>query len=250
MFNNDDETKRIDIQHDLINHDATIVSYIKNNIAIPFQDGSSVVNPRVELVNKERWSDVIDRGGRKDQTKELVNLPVIVLYRSNIEIIEGRIPKALGEKFYTYVMARMNKGSYNPETNRKEFLITAKPIDIQVMYDVRVVTNMKKHNDIITQRFIVDEGKNWSDSGYFMIPKYNNMSDSSQNAEDAQERIIRTSFSMMVDSKLKPSLDKNGQPPVKKVGSFRGFEINTEAVMNGSDFDKFLTDNNFVEKKY
>lgn len=77
----------------LIDIDNALLDYITKNIGFPFVDYSNKsINVGVEFKNKDRFFNTFFQDEKKDKSKELYNLPIILLQRNDIRLIKNETP--------------------------------------------------------------------------------------------------------------------------------------------------------------
>lgn len=201
--NNNDRT------HGLIAFDSALEKYIKKNIAFDFSDKNDNIKTSVLFAKPEQWTELKDKATVKVNIDgNHVNLPVISLYRTDVIINKSMVPHWIEDKFLEYAIAKENL----PTIGDKEYtktVVQRRGIYVEMYYSVEIITQNHFHLDHLIEQFILNEGKYWSDDENFsMRVTYESFPDTSQSADQNQERIISTSFNVQMNGQILPKFKK------------------------------------------
>lgn len=233
---NTPENTRQDFNHELINIDDAISSYIQKHIAYPIELGGKQIKTSVDYANPERWSKMAYSKEDIDQTELLSRLPIITLNRNNINTKKDKSPQYLPDDVIEYLAVEYSKPSLDPD-GRTIYNYKRKPIEISADYSVTIIANHVQHADHLVQQFLLHEGKSWQDSWYEVRVQYNNISNNSPFIDGNQERIIRHNFSMTVDGQISPRNNSN-----KKV------KVQVPSIAKVVTVEKEVTNEEFAKK--
>jgi hypothetical protein len=241
---------REDLIGALVQYDLVVMDYIKKHIAFDFQIDGKTITTDVRITNPERWSISINEPNKKDQLQNLKNLPLITIARTDLDIITGRTPKAVSDELYSYIVNKINKKTISPLPNQKEYTVVRLPKSVDLFYSIMIISDKKSHNNKLVERFVMEQGKYWSLDGYPVYVNFENIGDASQNADQNQERLIRSTISLRLDNvKILTGVKYDGKNRIKKVQSLKGIEVGLEADVSSEEFER-LTDENKYSTRY
>lgn len=232
---NESEIKDIYVKQALIDIDTHVSTYVKTHICSDISDNGTSFNVNLKFANPQRISSQINRSEEMDYTDSKAELPMIIINRIGIDTQNSIIPTWIPDSLYSYVLNKEYKKQHNQYANI-EYLITRVPTNIVVNYDFRILSTTKKHNDILMERFVMNNGKNWSLGKYDVTMKYTAISDSSNTITNDTERIIRSNFSGTAFTKLVPAV--RNEDLIKVVHPLKAVTIQDEEEITFVDFIK------------
>lgn len=230
---------REDVEQELVDIDHKILNYIKTNIAFDISDNNNRVPITVKTTKPQRWSSVLNREEERDTTETKGNLPLITLSRFGIDNSVDVIPNWIPDELYSYVLNKVNQ-KRETNANNGYYTVTRKPSDVNITYEIRIVSETQKHNDIIQQRFLVHNRKAWSTDGYTFRVTYPSINDGSVAPQIDQERLIRSTFTMSLNTKIKTSVTSDETQIVKKVYPVTAVKLDVEVEMTEEETKKIF----------
>lgn len=220
-----DKDEEKDFSVTLIDIDTTILSHLDNVISPTIVDAGRQVKVPINYASPERWKAIRKDGGIRDKNGK-IQCPVVVFRRTTMQRNDNLVTL---NRYLQYPVVKQ----FSPKNNydkfsvmtgfapRKEFYSVAMPDHVIVNYDFIIWT------DLVEQGNSIVEGINFATEDYWgdkvrakfrtTISDYN--FETSTDAD--QDRIVKTTFNMMVYAYLLPNKYENYQSTTQKAFSMR-----------------------------
>ena len=223
----------------LIDVDTTIAEYM-STIVIP-DVVENEVKTKVPLLygNAERWAGARKDGYIRDQRGK-IQIPLVMFKRNSIDRNES-----MANFSEQNVIATFKR--YTPKNKYERFSLQNNvrpskelhslnvPKYVTITYEVMIWTSFTEHMNTITEAFQWANDKYWGkEDGYKFKVKIDSF-DNQQEVGQGSERIIRTTFTMVVNAYLIPE-KYNEKPTVKKSYSPKRIMFSVETDLSGTMF--------------
>lgn len=197
--------KRNNTDVSFVDIDYAIETYIKNKIATPFLDpvDKNQITVDVKTKNPERWIEQKDMK-TKDITGAHYTFPIIGIARNGIDIRSDKVPHWLNDKDLMYNIGMFHMTTYDDE-GKKVYKRVRRPVYIDANYEFEIISDLKRHTNLISEQFIYHEGKYWSDDEtYAFKVDYKSVLDGTVSADQGQERLVISSINATCSGYLLP----------------------------------------------
>ena len=164
--------------------------------------------------NPERWTSVQKQGYLKDKNGAL-QIPLIMFKRNSIERNDTMASSMNRHVSYPSVSMYSKKHRYDKFSAMTG---TAKPVEIfdvimpdyvTVSYEVIIWTDFTEHMNKIVEAFQYATDEYWGDKNGFKFKVKIDSFDNTTEVGEGSQRIVRTSFTMMVNAYLLPEQFNN-----------------------------------------
>lgn len=203
----------------LLDVDTTIAEYMVDTIIQDVDENGTKVKVPLLYGNAERWNNARERGYLKDQRGK-IQIPLIMFKRNSIE----RDDSLAQFKDVNYLPAykkyskdnRYERFTLQTDANRPfEQYEVSVPDYVTLTYEVMIWTSFTEHMNALVEAFQYATDRYWGkDDGYKFRTRIDSF-DNQQEVGEGSERIIRTSFTMIVNAYLLPETYDN-KPQVRK----------------------------------
>jgi hypothetical protein len=229
----DKDTKK-DFSVTLIDVDTTILNYLDTNINPTVVDAGRLVKVPINYASPERWKAIRKDGYMRDKHGK-VQCPALVFRRSTMQRNDNLLTL---NRYLQYPAVKLfsEKNQYDKFSMMtgfkptKEVYSVAMPDHVIINYDFVVWTDLVEQGNAIIERINFATEDYWGDKHRFKfrtsISDYNFQVEVS--AE--QDRIVKTTFSMMVYAYLLPDRYENYKSVVQKAFTTRKIVFNVEAT--------------------
>jgi hypothetical protein len=190
----------------LIDVDSTIAEYMADSVIPKLEEHGNVVKVPLIYGNAERWNNARKDGYLRDQ-RGRIQIPLIMFKRNSIERDESLTnfkdvntipsyklysPTNRYDKFSVLNSARPTYEHYN----------VAMPSYVTVTYEVMIWASFTEHMNKLVEAFQYATDRYWgNENGYKFRTRIDSF-DNQQEVGEGSERIIRTSFTMVVNAYL------------------------------------------------
>jgi hypothetical protein len=234
----------------LIDIDTTIAEYM-GEIIIPSleENGNSLKVPLI-YGNAERWKNARKDGYLRDGRGK-IQIPLIMFKRNSIE-------RDSSIQFFKEGATMPSYQKYSPKNRYEKFSLQvgAKPVYevynvrvpsyVTVSYEVMIWSSFTEHMNKIVEAFQYATDRYWGkDDGYKFRVRVDSF-DTQQEVGEGTERIIRTTFTMVVNAYLLPETF-NEIPTVEKVFSKKRIIFGVETDVSGDLFSNPLLYNEYAQ---
>jgi hypothetical protein len=234
----------------LIDIDTTIADYMSNTIIPTVEENGNVVNVPLIYGNAERWKNARKDGFLRDGRGK-VQIPLIMFKRNSIERDSSiqHFKEALSIPSYQKYSAKNRYEKFSLQVGAKpvyEVYNVRVPSYVTVTYEVMIWTSFTEHMNKIVEAFQYATDRYWGKEDGFRFRVRVDSFDTQQEVGEGTERIIRTTFTMVVNAYLLPeTFDKI--PTVEKVFSKKRVIFSTETDLNGDLFSNPLLYNEYAQ---
>jgi len=234
----------------LIDIDTTIADYMSNTIIPTVEENGNVVNVPLIYGNAERWKNARKDGFLRDG-RGTVQIPLIMFKRNSIERDSSiqHFKEALSIPSYQKYSAKNRYEKFSLQVGAKpvyEVYNVRVPSYVTVTYEVMIWTSFTEHMNKIVEAFQYATDRYWGKEDGFRFRVRVDSFDTQQEVGEGTERIIRTTFTMVVNAYLLPeTFDKI--PTVEKVFSKKRVIFSTETDLNGDLFSNPLLYNEYAQ---
>jgi hypothetical protein len=220
-----DKDEEKDFSVTLIDIDTTILSYLDNVISPTVLDAGRQVKVPINYASPERWKAIRKDGYIRDKNGK-VQCPAIAMRRTTMQRNDNLITL---NRYLQYPVIKKfsEKNKYDRFSimtgfaPRKEYYSVAMPDHVIVNYDFIVWTDLMEQGNEIIQAINFSTEDYWGDKVRMKfrttISDYN--FETSNDAD--QDRIVKTTFNMMVYAYLLPNRYENFKSTVQKAFSQR-----------------------------
>ena len=229
-----DKDKQKDFSITLMDVDATIINYLDKTISPTVTDAGRLVKVPTNYASPERWKAIKKDGYMRDKQGK-IQCPAIVFRRPTMQRNDNLITL---NRYLQYPTVRMfsEKNQYDKFSLMtgfkpvKEIYSVAMPDHVIINYDFIIWTELVEQGNGIVERINFSTEDYWGDKRKFMfrtsISDYNFEVEVSADSD----RIVKTTFSMMVYAYLLPDRYENYKSVVKKAFTNRKIVFNVEAT--------------------
>ena len=232
----------------LIDVDTAISDYMINHIIPDLTENGNNVKVPMIYGNAERWEGARKNGYLRD-ARGRIQIPLVMFKRNSIE--KDDTHPVLKD---VYRMPAYKKYSTTNRYDRFSIMNNAKPTYesyevsvpsyVTVTYEVMIWTSFTEHMNKLVEAFQYATDRYWgSEEGYKFRTKIDSF-DNQQEVGEGTERVIRTTFTMVVNAYLLPEVfDK--MPVVKKSFTPKRILFGVETDLTGTSFT-----NNSIYNEY
>lgn len=234
----------------LIDIDTTMADYMSNTIIPSLEENGNSLKVPLIYGNAERW-----KGARKDgylrDVRGKIQIPLIMFKRNSIE-------RDSSIQFFKDGATMPSFQKYSSKNRYEKFSLQvgAKPVYeiynvrvpsyVTVTYEVMVWSSFTEHMNKIVEAFQYATDRYWgNDDGYKFRVRVDSF-DTQQEVGEGTERIIRTTFTMVVNAYLLPETF-NELPTVEKVFSKKRIIFGVETDVSGDLFSNPLLYNEYAQ---
>lgn len=234
----------------LIDIDTTMADYMSNTIIPSLEENGNSLKVPLIYGNAERW-----KGARKDgylrDARGKIQIPLIMFKRNSIErdsSIQFFKDGATMPSFQKY-SAKNRYEKFSLQVGAKpvyEVYNVRVPSYVTVTYEVMIWSSFTEHMNKIVEAFQYATDRYWgNDDGYKFRVRVDSF-DTQQEVGEGTERIIRTTFTMVVNAYLLPETF-NELPTVEKVFSKKRIIFGVETDVSGDLFSNPLLYNEYAQ---
>lgn len=229
-----DKDKQKDFSVTLLDIDTTILNYLDKTINPTVTDAGRLVKVPVNYASPERWKSIQKDGYIRDKQGK-IQCPAIVFRRSTMQRNDNLITM---NRYLQYPTVKLfsEKNQYDRFSTMtgfkptKEVYSVAMPDHVIINYDFIVWTELVEQGNAVIERINFATEDYWGDKHKFTfrtsISDYNFQVEVSADAD----RVVKTTFSMMVYAYLLPDRYENYKSIVQKAFTTRKIVFNVEAT--------------------
>ena len=223
----------------LIDVDTTIAEYMVDTIIPDVEENGNKVKVPLLYGNAERWNNARKEGYLRDQ-RGRIQIPLVMFKRNSIDRQDGMAqfkdvntlpaykkysPKNKYERFSLQLGAKRPYEQYEVSV----------PDYVTVTYEVMIWTAFTEHMNTIVEAFQYATDRYWGKENGFKFRTRIDSFDNQQEVGEGSERIIRTSFTMVVNAYLLPET-YDEKPQVKKLFTPKKVVWGVETDLTGQTF--------------
>ena len=229
-----DKDTQKDFSVTLVDIDTTIFNYLDTTICPTITDAGRLVKVPVNYASPERWKSIKKDGYMRDKQGK-IQCPALVFRRSTMQRNDNLITM---NRYLQYPTVKLfsEKNQYDKFSTMtgfkpvKEVYSVAMPDHVIINYDFIVWTDLVEQGNSIIERINFATEDYWGHKHSFTFRT--SISDYNFQVEVAaeQDRVVKTTFSMMVYAYLLPDRYENYKAIVKKSFTPRKIVFNAEAT--------------------
>ena len=219
----------------LVDIDSTIAEYMSDVVIPNVVENGNVVKIPLLYGNAERWHNIRKEGYLRDKRGQ-IQIPLVMFTRNSIDRNDS-----MANFKEASVLPAYKKWSKTNRYDRFSLLPNAVPTYehynisvphyVTLTYEVMIWTSFTEHMNKIVEAFQYATDRYWGKREGYRFQTRIDSFDNEQEVGEGSERIIRTSFTMVVNAYLLPERD-DGWPNVKKSFTPKRIIFGTEAEIN------------------
>ena len=223
----------------LLDVDTTIAEYMVNTVIPDVTEYGELVKVPLLYGNAERWNNARAKGYLRDQRGK-IQIPLVMFKRNSIDRQDGMaqfkdVNTLPAYKKYSnknkYERFSLQFGAQRP---LEQYEVSV-PDYVTVTYEVMIWTSFTEHMNAIVEAFQYATDRYWgTEDGYKFRTRIDSF-DNQQEVGEGSERIIRTSFTMVVNAYLLPET-YDEKPTVKKSFTPKKVVWGIETDLTGQTF--------------
>mgnify|MGYP003668078700 FL=1 len=203
----------------LLDVDTTIAEYMVDTVIPDVEEHGNKVKVPLLYGNAERWNNARAKGYLRDQRGK-IQIPLIMFKRNSIErdaaLQQFKDVNTLPAYKKYSKKNRYERFSLQPDASKAfEQYEVSVPDYVTVTYEVMIWTSFTEHMNSIVEQFQYATDRYWGTENGFKFRTRIDSFDNQQEVGEGSERIIRTSFTMVVNAYLLPET-YDEKPTVKK----------------------------------
>lgn len=203
----------------LLDVDTTIAEYMVDTVIQDVDENGTKVKVPLLYGNAERWNNAREKGYLKDQRGK-IQIPLIMFKRNSIER-DSSLAQFKDVNYLPAYKKYSKKNRYerftlqtNATPSFEQYEISV-PDYVTLTYEVMIWTSFTEHMNTLVEAFQYATDRYWGkEDGYKFRTRIDSF-DNQQEVGEGSERIIRTSFTMIVNAYLLPETYDN-KPQVRK----------------------------------
>ena len=223
----------------LLDVDTTIAEYMIDTIIPDVEEHGNKIKVPLLYGNAERWNNARAKGYLRDQRGK-IQIPLVMFKRNSIERDSNlaqfkdvnTLPaykKYSSKNRYERFSLQSNAG---PSFEQYEVSV---PDYVTVTYEVMIWTSFTEHMNTIVEAFQYATDRYWGKEDGFKFRTRIDSFDNQQEVGEGSERIIRTSFTMVVNAYLLPET-YDEKPTVRKSFTPKKVVWGIETDLTGQTF--------------
>lgn len=232
-----DKDKELDFSVKLIDIDSTILSYLDTVINPTIVDAGRQVKVPIIYSSPERWKAIRKDGAIRDHNGKF-QTPAIAFRRTTMQRNDSLITF---NRYLQYPVMRKfsEKNKYdkfslmNDFAPTKEIYSVAMPDHVIINYDFIVWTELVEQANGIVEGINFSTEDYWGDKNRFKFRTSISDYNFETTVDAGQDRVVRTTFSLMVYAYLLPDKYENYKSVIQKSFTTRKVVINFDAVVSG-----------------
>ena len=225
----------------LIDIDTTIADYMSSVIIPDLEENENSLKVPLIYGNAERWAGARKEGYLRD-ARGRIQIPLVMFKRNSIERNDlmanfQEINKIATYKKYSQKNKYERFSIQNGVSPVQELYEVNVPHYVTLTYEVMIWTSFTEHMNKIVEAFQYSADRYWGkEDGYKFKVKIDSF-DNQQEVGSGSERVIRTTFSMVVNAYLLPER-YNEKPVVKKSRTIKRIIFGIETDLTGNLFNQ------------
>ena len=225
----------------LIDIDSTIAEYMSNVVIPDLEENGNILKTPLIYGNAERWAGVRKDGYIRDE-RGRIQIPLLMFKRNSIERNDTmanfqEVNKISAYKNYSQKNKYERFSLQNGVAPVQEIYEINVPHYVTVTYEVMVWTSFTEHMNKIVEAFQYSTDRYWgTKDGYKFKVKIDSF-DNQQEVGSGSERVIRTTFNMVVNAYLLPER-YNEKPVIKKSRTIKRIIFGVETDLTGNLFNQ------------
>ena len=230
------ETESVNIS--LVDVDTVIANYMQKNIIPELEQNGKKITVPLLYGNAERWKTAQRDGYLRDKEGR-IQLPLIMFSRNSIEKNDNI--RFLKDEKVTYptIKKYSQKNAYdrfsllNPKISRRyETFDVRMPDYVNLTYQVMVWASYTEHINKIQEAFSYAGEQYWGEAGGYRFRTVISNFENTQELGAGTERIVRSTFSIVVYAYILPKRVADGSSTTVKGFTPRTVVVTSEVVTN------------------
>lgn len=223
----------------LLDIDTTIAEYMVDTIIPDVEENGNKVKVPLLYGNAERWNNARAKGYLRDQRGK-IQIPLVMFKRNSIDRQDGMaqfkdVNTLPAYKKYSqknrYERFSLQLGASRPF---EQYEVSV-PDYVTVTYEVMIWTSFTEHMNTIVEQFQYATDRYWGKEDGFKFRTRIDSFDNQQEVGEGSERVIRTTFTMIVNAYLLPET-YDEKPQVKKSFTPKKVVWGIETDLTGQTF--------------
>lgn len=223
----------------LIDVDSTIAEYMASVIIPDVEENGNKIKVPLIYGNAERWNNARKDGYLRDQ-RGRIQIPLVMFKRNSIDR-NANLQHFREQLTIPAVRKYTQKNRYERFTLQNnagpayETYSVHVPAYVTITYEVMIWTSFTEHMNKIVEAFQYASDRYWGkEDGRRFVTRINGF-ENQQEVGQGSERIIRTTFTMVVNAYLIPE-KYNEKPTVKKQLTPKRVQFSVETDLTGDAF--------------
>ena len=192
----------------LLDIDTTIAEYMIDTVIPDVEENGQAVKVPLLYGNAERWANARGKGYLRDQRGK-IQIPLVMFKRNSVErdsalaqfkdvnTLPAYKKYSQKNRYERFTLIQGSGPSY------EEYKVSV-PDYVTVSYEVMIWTSFTEHMNKIVEQFQYATDRYWGNKDGFKFRTRIDSFDNQQEVGEGSERIIRTSFTMVVNAYLLP----------------------------------------------
>lgn len=231
-----DKDEQKDFSVKLIDVDTTILSYLDNVISPSIKDAGRVIKVPINYASPERWKAIRKDGAIRDHNGK-VQCPAIAFRRTTMQRNDSLITL---NRYLQYPTIKhfSEKNKYdkfslmNGFSHVKELYSVAMPDHVIINYDFIVWTDLVEQGNEIVEGINFSTEDYWGDKNRYKFRTSISDYNFETTVDAGSDRIVKTTFSLMVYAYLLPDRYENYKSVVQKAFTERKIVFNVEVSVD------------------
>ena len=225
----------------LIDIDTTIADYMSSVIIPDLEENGNVLKAPLIYGNAERWNGARKEGYLRD-ARGKIQIPLVMFKRNSIERNDlmsnfQEINKIATYKKYSQKNRYERFSIQNGVAPVQELYEVNVPHYVTLTYEVMIWTSFTEHMNKIVEAFQYSADRYWGNDGGYKFKVKIDSFDNQQEVGSGSERVIRTTFNMVVNAYLLPER-YNEKPVIKKSRTIKRIIFGVETDLTGNLFSQ------------
>jgi len=225
----------------LIDIDTTIADYMSSVVIPDLEENQNKIKVPLLYGNAERWKNARKDGYLRDQ-RGRIQIPLIMFKRNSIERND-----LLSNFKEINTISTYKKYSQKNRYERFSLQNGVSPVNdayninvpdyVTLTYEVMIWTSFTEHMNTLVEAFQFATDRYWGKENSYKFKVKIDSFDTTQEVGQGSERLIRTTFNMIVNAYLLPER-YNEKPVVKKSKTLKRVVFGVETDLTGNLFVK------------
>jgi len=224
----------------LIDIDTTIAEYMSDVVIPDLEENGNIIKAPLIYGNAERWAGARKEGYLRD-ARGRIQTPLIMFKRNSIE-------RNTTLQHFKEQLAMPAVRKYSPKNRYERFTLqggvagpayenysVAVPAYVTITYEVMIWTSFTEHMNKIVEAFQYATDRYWGKQDGYKFKTSLETFENQQEVGQGTERIIRTTFTMVVNAYLLPE-KYNEKPTIKKTLTPKRVQFGVETDLSGDAF--------------
>lgn len=223
----------------LIDVDTAIAEYMSTVVIPDVEDVGTKIKVPLIYGNAERWNGARKNGYLRDKRGK-IQIPLVMFKRNSIERndLMANFKEVNTIATYKKYSSKNRYERFSLQNGVKpvmELYSVHVPSYVTITYEVMIWTSFTEHMNKIVEAFQYATDRYWGTEDNYKFKVKIDSFDNQQEVGEGSERIIRTSFTMVVNAYLLPET-YNEKPIVKKEFSAKKVVFGVETDLTGNLF--------------